>query len=168
MQNQKFILVGSIIGKHGLKGYLKVKSFLEFPDHIFKFNEYLINKQVFSKLSLKFIKKSYFVSELIGINNVEEANNLIEKDIFVKRASLPKEKKDEIYLVDLINYSVKLETGENLGKVIKFYDFGAGSIIETLNDKDKKMIPFSNKFILSIDQNFKVITLSSGIKTLLS
>ena len=26
-------------------------------------------------------------------------------------------------IVDLINYSVKLETGENLGKVIKFYDF---------------------------------------------
>ena len=61
-----------------------------------------------------------------------------------------------------------LETGENLGKVIKFYDFGAGSIIEVSYNKDKKMLPFSKKFILNIDQSLKVITLSSGIKTLLS
>ena len=45
-----FILVGSIVGLHGLKGYLKVKSFLENPKDIFKFDEYIINELSFSSI----------------------------------------------------------------------------------------------------------------------
>ena len=168
MYSKDFILVGSIVGLHGLKGYLKVKSFLENPKDIFKFDEYIINKLSFSSISLKFNKKSVFICELEGINSIVEAKKFVNKDIFISRLSLPKTDKDEIYLNDLISFNVELETGLYLGELVKFYDFGGGPIIGVKQGHTEKMLPFSDNFIINIDQDLRVITLSSNIKTLIN
>ena len=168
MYSKDFILVGSIVGLHGLKGYLKVKSFLENPKDLFNFDKYFINKVSFSSLQLKFNKKSVFICELEGINSIEESKKFVNKDIFISRLSLPKTDKDEIYLNDLISYNVELESGLCLGELVKFYDFGAGPIIGVKQGNAEKMLPFSDNFIINIDQDLRVITLSSNIKTLIN
>ena len=168
MNKKKFILAGSILGLHGLKGYIKVKSFLENPKDIFNFDKYFINKISFSSLLLKFSKKSFFICELEGINSIEEAKKFVNRDIFICRSSLPKTDEDEIYLNDLISFNVELESGLCLGELVKFYDFGAGPIIGVKNGDEEKMLPFSNNFIINIDQDLKVITLSSNIKKLIN
>ena len=168
MYSKDFILVGSIVGFHGLKGYLKVKSFLENPKDIFKFDEYFINKLSFRSISLKFNKKSVFICELVGIKSIEEAKKFVNNDIFIYKSSLPKTDKDEIYLNDLISFNVELESGLYLGELLKFYDFGGGPIIEVKQGHTEMMLPFSNNFIINIDQDLKLITLSSSIKTLIN
>ncbi len=168
MYSKDFILVGSIVGLHGLRGYLKIKSFLENPKDIFKFDEYFINKLSFSSILLKFNKKSVFICELSGINSMEEAKNFVNNDIFIYKSSLPKTDKDEIYLNDLITFDVELESGLYLGQLVKFYDFGAGPIIGVKQGNTEKMLPFSDDFIINIDQDLRVITLSSNIKTLIN
>ena len=168
MYSKDFILVGSIVGLHGLKGYLKVKSFLENPKDIFKFDEYFINKLSFSSILLKFNKKSVFICELAGIKSMEEAKNFVNNDIFIYKSSLPKTDKDEIYLNDLISFNVELESGLCLGELVNFYDFGAGPIIGVKQGHTEKMLPFSDNFIINIDQDLKLITLSSTIKTLIN
>jgi 16S rRNA processing protein RimM len=168
LYSKDFILVGSIVGLHGLRGYLKVKSFLENPNDIFKFDEYFINKRSFSSILLKFNKKSVFICELVGINSIEEAKKFVNNDIFIYKSSLPKTDKDEIYLNDLISYNVELESGLCLGELVKFYDFGAGPIIGVKHGHTEKMLPFSDNFIINIDQDLRVITLSSSIKTLVN
>ena len=168
MYSKDFILVGSIVGLHGLRGYLKVKSFLENPKDIFGFDEYFINKLSFSSILLKFNKKSVFICELEGINSIEQAKKYINTDIFICRSSLPKTDEDEIYLNDLISFNVELESGLCLGELVKFYDFGAGPIIGVKHGDEEKMLPFSDNFIINIDQDLKVITLSSNIKTLIN
>ena len=167
MYSKDVILVGSIVGLHGLKGYLKVKSFLENPKDIFKFDEYFINKLSFSSILLKFNKKSVFICELVGINSIEEAKKFVNNDIFIYKSSLPKIDKDEIYLNDLISFNVELETGLYLGELVKFYDFGAGLIIGVKQGHTEKMLPFADNFIVNIDKDLKLITLSSSIKTLI-
>ena len=83
MNKNNFILAGSILGIHGLKGYIKVKSFLENPKDLFNYDKYLINKISFSSLLLKFSKKSIFICELAGINSVEKAKNFVKADILI-------------------------------------------------------------------------------------
>ena len=168
MNKKNFILVGSILGLHGLKGYIKVKSFLENPKDLFNYDKYFINKISFSSLLLKFNKKSVFICELVGINSIEEAKKFVNKDIFIYKSSLPKTDKDEIYLNDLISFNVELESGLYLGELVKFYDFGAGPIIGVKQGHTEKMLPFSDNFIINIDQDLRVITLSSNIKTLIN
>ena len=168
MYKKNFILAGSILGLHGLKGYIKVKSFLENPKDLFNYDKYLINKISFSSLLLKFNKKSVFICELVGINSIEEAKKFVNKDIFIYKSSLPKKDKDEIYLNDLISFNVELESGLCLGELVKFYDFGAGPIIGVKQGHTEMMLPFSDNFIINIDQDLKLITLSSSIKTLIN
>ena len=156
------------MGLHGLKGYIKVKSFLENPKDLFNFDKYFINKINFRSLLLKFNKKSIFICELVGINSIEEAKNFIKADIFICRSSLPEIDKDEIYLNDLISFNVELESGLYLGELVKFYDFGAGPIIGVKQGHTEKMLPFSDNFIININQDLRVITLSSNIKTLIN
>ena len=168
MNKKKFILAGSILGLHGLKGYIKVKSFLQNPKDLFNFDKYFINKISFSSLLLKFSKKSFFICELVGINSIEEAKNFVKADIFICRSSLPETDQDETYLNDLISFNVELESGLCLGKLIKFYDFGGGLIIAVKHGNEEKMLPFSKNFIINIDRDLRLITLSSSIKTLIN
>ena len=168
MFSKNFIIAGTIIGLHGLKGYVKVKRFLENPRDIFNYNEYFINEISFNSLLLKFNKKSVFVCELAGLNSIEEAQKFVNRNILINRSALPEIDKDEIYLTDLISYNVKLESGLNLGKLIKYYDFGAGLVIEVKQGYEEKMLPFSKNFIIKIDQDLRVITLSSSITTLIN
>ena len=156
------------MGLHGLKGYIKVKSFLENPKDLFNYDKYLINKITFSSLLLKFNKKSVFICELVGINSIEKAKKFVNKDIFICKSSLPKTDEDEIYLNDLISFNVELESGLYLGELVNFYDFGAGPIIGVKQGHTEKMLPFSDNFIINIDQDLKLITLSSSIKTLIN
>ena len=156
------------MGLHGLKGYIKVKSFLENPKDLFNFDKYLINNISFSSLILKFNKKSVFICELVGINSMEEAKNFVKSDIFICRSSLPETDKDEIYLNDLISFTVELESGLCLGKLVKFYDFGGGPIIGVKHGDEEKKLPFSKNFIINIDRDLRLITISSSIKTLIN
>ena len=156
------------MGLHGLKGYIKVKSFLENPKDIFNFDKYFINKVSFSSLQLKFNKKSIFICELSGINSMEEAKIFVKADIFICRSSLPETDEDEIYLNDLISFNVELESGLCLGELVKFYDFGGGPIIAVKHGNEEKMLPFSKNFIINIDRDLRLITLSSSIKTLIN
>ena len=168
MNKKNLILAGSILGLHGLKGYIKVKSFLENPNDLFNFDKYFINKITFSSLLLKFNKKSIFICELVGINSMEEAKNFVKEDIFIFRSSLPETDKDEIYLNDLMSFNVELENRLYLGELVKFYDFGGGPIIGVKHGDEEKMLPFSKNFIINIDRDLRLITLSSNIKTFIN
>ena len=99
---------------------------------------------------------------------MQEAENFVKSDIFICRSSLPEIDKDEIYLNDLISFNVELESGLYLGELVKFYDFGGGPIIGVKQGHTEKMLPFSDNFIINIDQDLRVITLSSNIKTLIN
>ena len=55
-----------------------------------------------------------------------------------------------------------------IGKLVKFYDFGGGPIIGVKYGDEEKMLPFSKKFIINIDRDLRLITLSSSIKTLIN
>ena len=156
------------MGVHGLKGYIKVKSFLENPKDLFNLDKYYINEISFNYLLLKFNKKSVFICELVGINSMEEAKNFVNADIFICRSSLPEIDEDEIYLNDLISFNVKLESGLCLGELVKFYDFGGGPIIGVKHGDKEKMLPFSENFIINIDRDLRLITLSSSIITLIN
>ena len=99
---------------------------------------------------------------------MEEAKNFVKADIFICRSSLPETDEDEIYLNDLISFNVELESGLCLGELVKFYDFGGGPIIEVKHGNEEKMLPFSKNFIINIDRDLRLITLSSSIETLIN
>ena len=167
MEETNYITIGRILGVHGIKGFVKIKSYLEEPYDIFNFNEIFINKTKFKRIYFRFRKKTNFIVELDGVNRLDEAKNFVNLDILIKKELLPKLKEKEFYLNDLISFNVKSEKGRVLGKITGFFDFGAGLIAEVKRDNKLDLLPFSNEFIVKIDNKSKLIIISSNVEQFL-
>ena len=167
MKETNYIPIGRILGVHGIKGFVKIKSYLEEPDDIFNFNEIFINKIKFKRIELRFKKKKNFIVFLDGVNRLDEAKNLVNSNILIKKESLPKLKDEEFYLNDLINFDVKSDTGYVLGKITGFFDFGAGLIAEVKIENKLELLPFSDEFIVKIDNKSKIIIISLNVEQFL-
>ena len=167
MKETNYIPIGRILGVHGIKGFVKIKSYLEEPDDIFNFNEIFINKIKFKRIELRFKKKKNFIVFLDGVNRLDEAKKLVNSNILIKKESLPKLKDEEFYLNDLINFDVKSDTGYVLGKITGFFDFGAGLIAEVKKENKLELLPFSDEFIVKIDNKSKIIIISLNVEQFL-
>ena len=121
--------LATIIGAHGIKGEVKVKSFTSDPK---AFNSYgpLTDKdgRVFEVKKLR-AQINDFICVLTNIADRNVAEALRGLELFVAREKLPLLKQDEIYLSDLQGKQAVAD-GKSLGHIIGFQNFGAGELLE--------------------------------------
>ena len=124
------ILVGKIVAAQGIKGELRVQTFTESPDDLAKF-----------KTGVKFVRAAgpnAAICKIDGVDDRTAAEKLRGRELFIDRSDLPKLKKGEHYIADLIGMSV----GSH--KVAYVHNFGAGDILE-LDNGD--MISFNGAIV---------------------
>lgn len=142
---------------HGVKGAVKVLSYAENNEDIFKF------KNIFDKngnsVNLKKIgvlNGGMFISQFNDVNSRNDAENLRNVELYIKREELKNLNESEFYIEDLKNMDVFCE--ELVGKVKSIYNYGAGDILEIIwNNGKTNDIPFISDYVLNIDQNNKKI-----------
>ncbi len=159
-----FVKVGKILSPHGVKGFLKLKSFTNNPKEIFEF-DFLHDAK--GKRSFKLIlkssqdpKKNIYIIQIENVNDRTEAEKLTNLTLYTPRQQFEKiETENEFYQHDLIGILVKSIDGKELGKVVSINDFGAGDILEysVKDSKKTEMIIFSNDFIEKLDLENKEI-----------
>jgi len=113
------ILVGKIVAAQGVKGELRVQTFTESPDDLAKFNT-----------GVKFVRAAGPNAAICRMDFVADrsaAEKLRGRELFINRSDLPKLKKGEHYIADLIGMSVGPR------KVADVHNFGAGDILELDN-----------------------------------
>ena len=80
------------------------------------------------------------------------------KKIFTNKINLPKTKKNQFYVNDLINCKVLNSNNELLGKIINIDNFGAGDLINIKNKIGKSFyIPMNDENITKVDIKKKII-----------
>lgn len=165
MKNER-ICIGKIVAAHGIKGEVKVLSYTENGADIDKFGE-LENLDKTRKFKIKIVgmvKGSYRV-KVQGINNRNDAESLIGTELFVNRDILPELDEEEFYFSDLVGLKVCLEDKDHeIGKVVCFDDFGAGTIMEIKlhNQKETEMLPFTESYVPTINLEEGYIIVSSA------
>ena len=113
--------------------------------------------------------KETFIVKFLGINTRNDAEQLKKFKILVKTDKLPKLKKEEYHVLELINLEVKtLENDElkTIGKVINLENEKNNLlVIELLKNQKKVLVPFVNEIvpILDIKNNFIVINPPKGL-----
>ena len=143
------ILVGVIVGAHGIKGEVKLKSFTSEPLSIGRYGSLQsLSGQSFEITKLK-AAKDRFIAVLKGIGDRNEAEALKGVELFVAREKLPKLKNSETYAHDLIGLDVVLENGNKLGKLVAMPNYGAGDLLEVAveGSPETVLIPFSKAFV---------------------
>ena len=109
-----WLVVGLITSCHGIKGQLKVKSLSDFEERFLKPGVRWLQKENESPLKKELISgfkqpgKETFIVNFRGILTRNNAEKLKNYKILVKTNKLPKLKKDEFHLLELINLQVKI------------------------------------------------------------
>ena len=154
------VLVGVIVGAHGIKGEVKLKSFTSEPLSIGRYGPL----QSASGLSFEITKlnsaQDDFIASLKGVSDRNKAETLKGIELFVARDKLPKLKTHEIYAHDLMGLDVVLGNGSKLGKLVGMPNYGAGDLLEVAleGNSETVLIPFTSAFVPQDDfSNGKII-----------
>ncbi len=143
------VLVGVIVGAHGIKGEVKLKSFTSDPMSIGRYGS--LQSKSGQQFEINKLKpaKDEFIASLKNVNDRNEAKTLKGVELFVARERLPKLKTHEAYAHDLMGLDVVLENGTTLGKLVAMPNYGAGDLLEVAVDGNPEtvLIPFINSFV---------------------
>ncbi|HUQ36948.1 MAG TPA: ribosome maturation factor RimM [Aestuariivirga sp.] len=143
------VLVGVIVGAHGIKGEVKLMSFTSEPMSIGRYGPLQSSLgQQFEITRLKATKDN-FIASLKNVNDRNEAETLKGVELFVARQKLPTLKTHETYAHDLMGLDVVLENGSKLGRLVAMPNYGAGDLLEVAVDGNSEtvLIPFTNAFV---------------------
>ncbi len=166
----KLVCVGQIINVHGIKGAVKIKSFLTNPMDIATFGD-LTGKdgQKVFRIKAQSQKQGIVLAYIQGVTDRTTAESLKGVNLYVARSKMPKEETGEFYYVDLIGLTV-LKEGEPFGTVVSVENFGAGDIINVkLNNGKVFPFDFSDATfpVVDVEKGIMHIVLADGIKEVL-
>ncbi|MBR5598839.1 MAG: 16S rRNA processing protein RimM [Alphaproteobacteria bacterium] len=160
----KKICLGKIVGVHGIRGELKVKSFTACDRDIANYGalEDKDSKQQF-ELKVTGHSKDLLRIKIKGIDDRTLAETLIGTELYAPRGVFPVLKDEETYYeADLVGLKVYDENKNTVAKVAGFYNFGAGDILELkLITGRQEMIPFNKSYVPSINLEEGYIIVSS-------
>ena len=154
-------LVGKIIGTHGIKGELKVKSDTSF-------DRFSVGNVLYIKLDDHDYKKIVINShrihqgcDLITFNNMFDIN-LVEafvgKEVYVKEHNREKDNA-KVYYEDLIGCKAINEDGIELGEVKDLIEVPNGVLLEIINGKKRALVPYVKELVPIVDIENKVVTI---------
>jgi len=175
INKNEWLIVGLITSCHGINGKLKVKSLSDFEERFSKPGIRWLQKENEPPSKIELISgfkqpgKATFIVKLQGIDTRNHAEQLKKFKILVKTDKLPKLKKEEFHLLELINLEVKtLENNElkKIGKVINLENEKNNLlVIELFKNQKKVLIPFVKEIVPLIDikNNFLIINPPNGL-----
>lgn len=159
MSGNSHIIVGKIIGVHGVRGELVLRSHTEDQEAIFNY-PLLDPDHMPVTLARVGAKKKGFIVRIDGINSREEAETLIGCELFTPRDALPSVNEGEYYIEDLIGCQVLSSDGAQFGSIKAMHNFGAGDVMDiTKPDGKSEMLLFNDDMVEQVSVAEKTITL---------
>jgi len=174
IDKNEWLVVGLITSCHGIKGQVKVKSLSDFEERFLKPGMRWLQKENEPPSEIELISgfrqtgKETFIIKFKGINNRNNAEQLKKYKILVKTNKLPKLRKEEYHLLELINLQVKTVENDELiiGKVTNLENEKNNLlVIELFKNQKKVLIPFVKEIVPVVDikNNFLIINPPKGL-----
>ncbi len=153
MTQDRRILVGVVAGAHGVKGELKIKSFTADPRAIAAYGPLGDRTGTRSfRLKLRGAVRGLLIARIEGVEDRDQAEALKGLELYVARDVLPKPKRGEWYLADLVGLAAVATDGTPIGRVKAMHNFGAGDVVEIERaDGPALMLPFSKRIVPEVD-----------------
>lgn len=152
--------MGVILGAHGIKGEVKVKSFAARPSDIAAYGA-LSDAKESRSFDLKVTGSSdatrgIVIARLSGVADRNAAEALKGTELYVARDRLPKlADAEEFYFADLIGLLAVNADGAPYGRVVSVDNYGAGDLLlvapEDAADRDSFVVPFTKAFVPVVD-----------------
>ncbi len=169
MNDGRRVLLGRIVGVHGVRGAVKLESYTEPRVAIFDYTPWLLEREAgrFDEIAevSGHAQGKGIVATLAGIVDRDAAAGLMGVRIFVPRAALPEPESGEVYQTDLEGLQVVNMAGEDLGRVSHLFDNGAHDVLVTRDEAGRQhLVPYViERFVKSVDLDAGCITVDWDI-----
>lgn len=157
---QTYIDAGEIVTTHGVRGEVKVQTWLDSPEMLCEFERCRIDGKEYIIDTCR-VQKTCNLLKIRGIDNMEEAQAMRGKTIQLYREDIDDE---VIFGVELLGVEVFCD-GKKIGEITSVLDYPGNSVY--VIGKDEYMIPAVKEFILStdIEKNEMHVKLIEGMRT---
>ncbi|MEM6652459.1 MAG: ribosome maturation factor RimM [Pseudomonadota bacterium] len=148
------VTIGAILGAHGVRGDVRVRSFTANPSNVFEYGP-LLSENGSTLLEPKRVRpsKDHFIVTPYTPREKEAWDALKGQRLYVPRDVLPPVEDDEFYIDDLVGLEVLIGGDEKIGTVKAVLNHGAGDLIEIHAASHAKpvLVPFTQVDVPVID-----------------
>lgn len=159
MTESKRILIGEIATAHGIKGFVKVRSFAEdetLLEHQPLYTDEDADKTI--SLTLKNALKGDWVAEVKGVADRNGAERLRGTKLYIDREHLPEAEDGEYYIEDMKGMKVVNGQGKEIGTLLSVENFGASDLLDIKPALGPSFyLPFTDQTVSSVDIDAGVI-----------
>jgi len=157
----QFIEAGEIVTTHGVRGEVKVLTWLDSPELLCEFDRCRIDGREYKMETVR-VQKTCNLVKLAGVDTMEAAQAMRGKVMELYREDIDE---DVIFGAELIGVEVYQED-TLIGKITDVLDY-PGNSVYVVNGEHEYMIPAVNQFILSTDleTNRMQVRLIEGMRT---
>lgn len=148
MKNQ-MLEVGKIVNTHGVRGELKIESWLDDPCLFGELEELVVNGKTYAIQSAR-VQGKFALVKLEGIHSIDDAMCVKGRVASADREQIPLEEGAH-FIADLIGMDAfDVETGEVFGQVKAIHEYPAQDVYEVQGEKTY-LIPDVPVFVEGID-----------------
>lgn len=140
-----YIEAGEIVTTHGVRGEVKVLSWLDSPEMLCEFDRCRIEGREYVMDSVR-VQKTCNLVKLRGVDTMEDAQKLRGKTMELYREDISDEL---IFAAELVDVEVFAD-GASIGRIKEVLDYPGNSVYVVQGEREY-LIPAVKKFILSTD-----------------
>jgi len=161
--------IGKITKPIGLRGRLKVVSYIESPQILDSMQDIYIkcsgrNPVNYGVRYVSYTRKSISL-ELEGVHDADTARSLHGCEVFVPADRLEKLPEGEYYWRDIIGLTVFTNDGRELGKIDQIFEAGSNDVYVCTGGEREILIPAIEDVIIKIDidRGIMIVDLLEGL-----
>ena len=140
-----YIEAGEIVTTHGVRGEVKVLSWLDSPEMLCEFDRCRISGREYAMDSVR-VQKTCNLVKLRGVDTMEDAQKLRGKTMELYREDISDEL---IFAAELVDVEVFAD-GASIGRIKEVLDYPGNSVYVVQGEREY-LIPAVKEFILSTD-----------------
>ena len=140
-----YIEAGEIVTTHGVRGEVKVLSWLDSPEMLCEFDRCRIEGREYAMDAVR-VQKTCNLVKLRGVDTMEDAQKLRGKTMELYREDISDEL---IFAAELVDVEVFAD-GASIGKIKEVLDYPGNSVYVVQGEREY-LIPAVKEFILSTD-----------------
>ena len=138
--------IGKIVRTHGVKGAVKVMSYIDKEFNTFKHIYIGEKKQSAHIVRVQSLNNDAYSVTIDVIPDIDTAEKYKNQSIYIDRSEYD-DLIEQLYLSDLIGKSVLDENGEILGTLVDYNNYGASDILEIRCGAVSYSLPFVDDII---------------------
>ena len=153
------MLIGKIVGVHGIKGANRFKSYAESLSVFTPGQSLLMRDNRGGETNVEIIwVKPHTGTPLIsfkGVSDRDQAQALIGNELFIPQTELPALDEDAFYWYELVGLEVYTTGGDYLGRIDSIFPTGSNDVYVVKDRQKEVLVPALESVVIDIDLEHK-------------